>query len=1136
MKNLVPIVLGMTKLCLYAFIVQCFSMSWLLASDGKAQQKNIEEVLININIEETAIEEAFSRIESASGFHFVYTAEEMAAIEKVSLRGQKASVYELLQNLSTQTGLQFRQVNQNIHVRKNEDHSGSPVELVANEPDDAMVTVTGVVTDENGEPLPGATVIIEGTTGGTVTDIDGRFSIDADEGEVLVFSFVGFETQRITVGTATTLSVRMIMDSRSLEEVVVVGYGEQRKVTFTGSVSSVKGEEIRTAPVTNVSNSLVGRLPGLSSVTRSGEPGNDDSMIRIRGTNTLGNNTALVVVDGIPGRSLARIDPNSVESITVLKDASAAIYGAQAANGVILITTKRGKTGKPVIELNSNFGWNQPTVLPEMANAEQYLTMLNEIDMYRNRTPRFSEQEIDDFRQGTDPWLHPDTDWFGEVLRPWAPQTYHTLTASGGTESVNYFLMLGAKGQDGYYYNSATRYDQYDFRSNLDGKINDYVKIGFDIAGRQEKRNFPTRSAGNIFRMIMRGKPNMHAYWPDGSPGPDIEYGDNPAIITTDATGYDERNLYNLQTTLRLNIDNPWIEGLSFNGNVGFDQTFSTQKVFATPWYLYSWDGNTYTPDGTPELVRGQRGFNDPRLNENMGADREVLVNGMLNYNKDFDENHSMRLMMGIESRTGFGNNLSAFRRFFVSTAVDQMFAGGNAERDNSGSAYQNARLNYFGRFNYEYGGKYLAEFVWRYDGSYIFPQGSRFGFFPGISVGWRISEEDFWKSAMPNADHFKIRASYGQTGNDRIDEWQYMASYGFGNIPYIFGVDQEHQALRELRIPNPNVTWEVADQYNAGIELGFFNSRLTMEADFFYNYRSQILWWRNASIPASTGLTLPRENIGEVSNRGFDFITTYNGNAGDFTYQISANAGYAYNRVEFWDESPGAPEYQQTTGRPIPTNPFNPNQDLYYQAAGIFRDQEQIDNTPHWPGARPGDIIFEDVNGDGVIDANDRVRNDRNNIPRFTGGLNLGAQWRGFDLAILIQGAAGAVRYVNTESGEIGNFLRDFAENRWTPDNPNANYPRTFNRSDEYWMNQRNTFWLHSTDYIRLKNLELGYNLPAFVSEKLGLQNFRMYVSGFNLFTYAPDLRNFDPESDNPSGQSYPLQRVINTGLTLTF
>lgn len=1120
----------MTKLFTLAFLLQCLSMSLLIANDGNAQVKNIEEVKVHLTLTDVKVEMAFKELEKKTEYKFVFATREIKDLPAITFESRGKSVYELLLDIAAQTQLSFKQVDFNIHVKK----SGKNHQVTVEEMVD--VTVTGKVSDDKGESLPGATITVLGNTTGTITDIDGNYSITVPDGSVLVFSFIGYEPMQVSVDNQSQIDVTLQADISSLEEVVVIGYGEQKKVTFTGSVASVSGEAIRQSPVTNVSNSLVGRLPGLSSVTRSGEPGNDNSIIRIRGTNTLGNSGALVVVDGIPGRDLNRIDPNSIETITVLKDASAAIYGAQAANGVILITTKRGSSGKTKIEINMNQGFNSPTRIPEMANSEQYLTMLNEIEMYQGRPQRFSDQEIMNYREGSDPWRYPDTDWFNEVLKPWSSQTYNTLTVSGGNENFNHFLMLGAKSQDGYYKNSATKYGQYDFRSNLDGKINENVRIGFDLAGRQENRNFPTRSAGNIFRAIMRGKPNMHAFWPDGNPGPDIEYGDNPAVVATEQTGYDRDKVYNLQGTLRLNINIPWIKGLSLNSNAGLDQTFRVNKRFETPWFLYNWDGNSLNPDGTPQLLRGQRGFSDPRLTENMESHRQILLNSLLQYDKVVGENHFIKLMVGTESRVGRGNTLNAFRRYFVSTAVDQMFAGGNEERDNGGSAYKNARFSYIGRVNYEYAGKYLAEFVWRYDGSYIFPEGKRFGFFPGISAGWRISEEKFWQNNIPSVDHFKIRGSYGQTGNDRIDEWQFLASYGFGDLPAIFGGDQEHQVLRELRIPNPNVTWEVADQYNLGIELGFFNSRLTVEADVFYNYRSQILWWRNASIPNSTGLSLPRENIGEVSNKGYEFIVGYNGDAGALKYQISANGGYARNKVEFWDESPGAPEYQQTTGRPIPSNPFAPNNDLYYQSIGVFRDQSQIDAMPHWPNARPGDLIFADVNGDGVIDANDQVRNDRNNIPRFTGGMSLNLQYKGFDFAVLIQGASGAVRYIQTESGEIGNYLKDFADNRWTVENGNSNYPRTFNRTDEYWINQRNTFWLRNTDYIRLKSLEVGYSLSPSLTQRFGIEKLRFFVSGFNLLTYSPDLKDFDPESDNASGQSYPLQRVINSGLTLTF
>lgn len=1004
--------------------------------------------------------------------------------------------------------------------------------------------VEGRVTDDAGDGLPGVTVKLKNANVGTVTDADGNFRLsipDGTQNPVLIFSFVGYAVQEVAVGNQSTLNIKLSEDLEQLQEVVVVGYGEQKKATVTGSISSVGGKEIVQSPVTNVSNSLAGRLPGVTAVTRSGEPGADGSTIRIRGANTLGNNDALVVVDGIPGRSLERIDPNTIESITVLKDASAAIYGAQAANGVILITTKRGKTGKPIISLNYDQGYGRPTRIPDMADAAQYAEMLNEIDAYRGRTPRYTDEEIQKFADGSDPWNYPNTDWFAEVLKPWSAQNNANMQISGGSEAIRYMIALGYKFQDGYYKNSATNYSQYDFRSNLDGKLSENISIGVDLAGRQENRNYPTRGAGSIFWMVMRGKPHMHAYWPDGTPGPDIEYGDNPAVISTDATGYDRDKRYVLNSTLKLNVKVPWVEGLSFNANAGVDKVFRFQKRFETPWYLYNWDGQTRDADGNPVLERGKKGFSDPRLMQYMEDNQNILVNAMVNYERNIGI-HALKFLVGTERRSGRGDRFSAYRRFFASTAIDQLFAGGDAEKDNFGSAYENARLNYFGRINYNLYEKYLLELVWRYDGSYIFPESKRYGFFPGVSAGWRISDESFMKDNVNFINDMKLRASWGQTGNDRIDEWQYMASYAYGrwdapsgnqayrNEPYIFGIDKENKALYEARIPNKDVTWEVANQFNVGLETTVLNGKLSLEADYFNYRRSQILWWRNASIPTSTGLSLPRENIGKVANRGYEFNITYNDKVGsDFTYQFGVNGSYAKNEILFWDEAPGAPEYQQSTGKPMNTG-------LYYEAIGVFRDEAHVESYPHWNGARPGDIIFKDVNEDGVIDANDRVRSEYNSLPRFTGGITMNMQYKGFDLSVLFQGATGAIRYVYTPSGEWGNFLTDFYENRWTEDNPNAEYPRTFNRDEEYWRNQGNTFWMQDADYVRLKNFQLGYSIPTNLSERFGMQNFRVYVGGFNLLTYSPGVKDFDPESDNAGGTNYPLQKVVNAGVTVTF
>ncbi len=1005
----------------------------------------------------------------------------------------------------------------------------------------ADIPVSGRVTDDNGGGIPGVSVLVKGTTNGTTTDEDGRYKLTAPDNATLVFSFIGYVTEEVAVGNRSQVDVRLVTDIKALSEVVVVGYGTQKKETATGSITSVKGADVVQTPVTNVSNSLAGRLPGVTAVTRSGEPGADGSTIRIRGANTLGNNDPLVVVDGIPGRSLDRLDPNSIETITVLKDASAAIYGAQAANGVILITTKRGKAGKPEIQLNFNQGYGRPTRIPRMANAAEYATMLNETDAYRNRAPRYSPDDIQQFSDGSDPWGHPNTDWFAAVLKPWSGQNYGNLTVSGGSENLRYFLLLGAKSQDGYYKNSAAKYSQYDFRSNLDGKISKDINISFDVAGRQENRNYPVRSANSIFRMVMRGKPQMPAFWPNGTPGPDIEYGDNPAVVSTDATGYDRDTWYVLNSNVKLNVNIPWVKGLSFTGNAAVDKGFRMHKRFETPWYLYSWDGQSYGPDGLPVLEKGKKGFDDPRLSQETEFNQGILLNARLDYEKTLANVHNLRFMAGTERRSGNVDKFNAYRRFFISTAVDQMFAGGDAQQNNGGTASQSARLNYFGRVNYNYAEKYLVEFVGRYDGSYIFPQSKRFGFFPGVSAGWRVSEEAFWKNNITFMDNLKVRASWGQTGNDRLElnnvpqEWQYLASYLFGNpglnnSPFITNFTQENKTLYEGRIPNPNITWEVASQSNVGFEAQLLNGKLSIEADYFYNKRSQILWPRNASVPRSAGLTLPPENIGKVANQGFEFNVGYNNTAGRFAYQVGVNGGYAKNKILFWDEAPGVPEWQRSTGHPMNTS-------LYYNAVGIFRDQAQVDATEaKWPNARPGDIIFEDVNQDGKIDADDRVRNDYNNIPRFTGGLTLNLQYAGFDVAVLFQGAAGATRYIQTESGDIGNFLKDYYDNRWTPENPDASGPRTFNRDEEYWRNQRNTYFLHRTDYLRLKNLQVGYSLPKALTGKIGMQQLRLYVSGFNLLTYSPKLKDFDPESDADNGQSYPLQKVVNAGLTLTF
>ncbi|GAA4468417.1 TonB-dependent receptor [Nibrella saemangeumensis] len=1021
----------------------------------------------------------------------------------------------------------------------------------------AQTKVSGKVADEQGQGLPGVSVVVKGTTTGSVTDMDGKYTLNVPSGtSTLVYSFIGYLTQEVAVNNRSTINISMATDVKALQEVVVVGYGVQKKETVTGSVVSVKGDQLVKSPAVNLSNSLAGRLPGVVAVNRSGEPGYDGSAIRIRGSNTLNNNDALIVIDGIPARAggLDRINPADVESISVLKDASAAIYGSRAANGVILITTKRGKTGKPELSYSFNQGWAQPTVIPKLTNAAQYTSMLNDLDIYGlpvnewaaatqaykntgsftrpNGTVRnapYSPEAIKKYADGSDPWNYPNTDWYGATLKPWSPQSRHNVQLTGGTENLRYLASLGYQNQDAFYKNSATGFKQYDLRLNLDANVNKYIHVSLGVLGREEFRRFPTKPASAIFRMQMRGKPQEQAFWPDGRPGPDIENGENPVVITTNLTGYDHDKRDYFQTNGQLDIKIPGVEGLKFTGTAAVDKLIRNTKRWETPWTLYQ-KGSGVDANGNPNLVASRRGQPEPRLQQGNENTLNILLGGILTYERKIGD-HGLTLLAGTNRETIEGDNFNAFRRYFISPAIDQMFAGGDLEKNNGGGAFQRARLNYFGRVAYNYKEKYLAEFLWRYDGSDIFPPATRYGFFPGVMLGWVISEESFLKNSLPDVNYLKLRGSWGQLGNDQIATYQYLSTYGFRS--YIIG-NVESKTLFEARVPNEQITWEVANNANLGLEGQLFNGKINFEFDVFSNKRTNILWTRNASIPQSTGMSLPAQNIGEVANRGWEFNVGYRNQIGDFKYSVSVNGGYAKNKVLFWDEAPGAPEWQRTTGRPMFT----------YQAYiydGVFKDQADIDaNKLDYKAIvntlRPGDMKYQDYNGDGKITPDDQVRTDYTNLPLFQGGANITAGYKNFDLTILFQGAAGARQYISPgEMGNIGNYLLDMYENRWTVENPSSVHPRIANRADQYYTGQNNTYWLRSSDYIRLKNFEVGYTLPVTVSGKVGMSNFRVYVNGLNMLTFDK-LKVFDPETSNATGQYYPQSKIINAGLTATF
>ncbi|WP_341834129.1 TonB-dependent receptor [Chitinophaga pollutisoli] len=993
-----------------------------------------------------------------------------------------------------------------------------------------QLTVRGKIRDAKNVSLPGVTVVVKGTTKGTVTDEKGIFSLPGVEpNAVLVVQFIGYETQEFPIQGATTVTITLKETESQLDEYVVTGYGTTKKVTKTGSVSTVKGDEIKQAPTVNVSNALVGRVSGLMALNNSGEPGYDGSRILIRGRSTFNNSDPLVVIDGIPRDGFQRLNPNDIENISVLKDASAAIFGSRAANGVILITTKRGKSGKPSLSYSFNQAFTQPTRIPEMADAPTYAKIVNEINVNSGAAAPFKDEDIQKFASGSDPWTHPNTNWVDAVVKPLSSQNRHDLSLRGGSDKFIYFMSLGTLFQDGIFKESATKYRQHNVRINLDANVNKYFTVRLDVAGRLEDRNFPPRSAGSIFRALLRGRPTEAAIWPNGLPGPDIEYGDNPVVTSTNAIGYQRDKTYVINSNLGAILYIPQVEGLFLDANFALDQSFNFNKRFIKPWTLYSFNG--FDGNGQPQVSGSSRGVSAPELDEWFNQGQNITLNGKINYLRAFGK-HNVGAIFAIERSEQKGDAAWLRRKYFLSGIVDQINAGSNDEKDNSGSGFEYARLNYFGRFSYNFSEKYLFDFNWRYDGSQNFPEGRRFGFFPGVSAGWVMSSEPFWKSTFGTTmDYFKIRASYGQMGNDLINPFQYLQTYNLISNGPVFG-GTPNGAVNPSTIPNRYITWERSNNTDIALETKLFNGLIGLEAEFFYTHRKDILAPRQASIPLYTGMTLPDENIGEVKNKGVDIHLSHKRTVRKFTYEIIANISHAKNKIVNWDEAPNTPEWQKVTGKQI-------GAPLYYKAIGIFRDDAHVQSYPRVGGARPGDIIFEDLptkdgKGDGVINDLDRIRIDRSEYPTWNYGLTLAANYRNFDITMLWQGATGSSQYIRTESGLIGNFPMKIASDRWTPENPDGSMPRPYDRDKEYWVSRPNTFWFWNTDYLRLKTVEIGYTIPESLRKRVNIEDLRIYVSGQNLVTFDK-VKIFDPESPSGSGQFYPQTRIFNVGLNLT-
>lgn len=999
----------------------------------------------------------------------------------------------------------------------------------------AQVTVNGKVRSGD-TALVGASVVVKGTAHGTTTDADGKFSISAPANATLLISHLNYGSKEVAINGRTNLDVELTSSENTLADVVVVGYNTQRKATLTGSISQVKGSDIIKSPQPNISNSLAGRVSGLVLTNRSGEPGYDGSGILIRGFGTLNNNDVLVVVDGVPGQigGLERLNPNDIESISILKDASAAIYGSRAANGVILITTKRGKTGKPTITASFNQGFTSPTRLPKMADAATYATIVNEIAYYNNTAGGMNQQytadEIQKFANGSDPLNYPNTDWQKAALKSTASQNEANISVTGGSENVKYYVSANRLYQDGLYKNGATNYHQYSFRSNIDADITKDFKVGLYLSGREEDRQFPQASAGNVFRSIYRAYPTIPAFYPNGLPSRGIE-GSNPAVMSTDIGGINRNPGQVFNGIIKGSYNIAAVQGLSVDGFAAFDKSGYFTKSFSTPYLLYDYDktSNTYTPS----IVGGSN--NLATLWEGQENKTQITSNIKLNFQRNFGL-HSVNSFVGYEQSEIKSENFNAYRQDFPTTQTPELSQGGSAatDKDNGGGSYHFTRRSFIGKVAYNYAEKYLAEVQMRVDGSSTFPKDHQYGYFPSVSAGWRISKESFFNVGFIN--DLKFRASYGTLGNDNVGLFQYLNNYSFNNqlvlgSNIVPGIDL-------TKLSNPNIHWEVAKKLDVGLNATFLNN-FSVEFIYFEQKRSNILWTRNASIPFVSGIVnpfgsdplVPSENIGRLNSNGVEATLGYNNHSSKFSYGISGNITYAKSKIVNIDEASGVLDYQKQTGRPMNTY-------LLYNAIGIYRTADDLAKYPHTSTPpQLGDLIYQDYNKDGKIDANDQVRSKYGNIPQITYGLTLNAGYQNFDFSAVFAGQAQVSQYVLPESGTIGNFYSSWADNRWSPTNTNGTYPRVDTRTSSSVNGglYNSTFWLQDASFIRLKNVELGYSFSPDWISRAKMQSLRLYVNAFNLFTITK-MKDVDPEGNSGSGQFYPQQRIVNIGVNLRF
>lgn len=998
------------------------------------------------------------------------------------------------------------------------------------------VPVTGRVVDRNGDPVVGATVSAPSVNVVVITDGNGEYSITAPGGDAeLQFALLGYTSQTVTVGTRRVIDIVLEDSITVMDDVVVVAYGTQTKATITGSISSVTTKDLLQSPQANISNALAGRMPGLFVVQRSGEPGRDASTLRIRGTGTFaGNQDPLVMVDGIESSNYNNIDPNEIESLSILKDASAtAVYGVRGANGVILITTKRGIVGPPQISLSTNVAVSNFPFLRENMNSYDYTSSYNKALAYDsyvtgNYTLRWSEDAIENYRTGTDPVLYPSTDWYDYMLRDFSSQTQSNLNIRGGTERVKYFFSLGYFTQNGMLdtdvypqnYDYQIKYRRYNLRSNFDINITNNLTASFDISTQMDDTRGPNWETGLLMEMLSSVPPNTTPGIIDGklvTIGSITNDTWNPLFAYDKGWHTDYANTLN--GTVRLNYKMDFLlKGLEARGNVTYKNYNLNIKKYETSGISYD-ARRTETGD---LVLRPTGDAMEMRYGEEVRRNRRMVLEAGFYYNRQF------------------GDHTVAATTFYTQTKYhDPTLA----------FLIPNGYQGLLGRLEYNFRQKYIAEFTMGYNGTENFAEGRRFGFFPSASLGWVPTEETFF----PKNDvvtFLKLRATYGIVGNDRIggDRFLYRpTAYTYYDNAYYFGETgssyQSYQGSREGKLGNPLLTWEKKKAFNVAVDFRLLKDKVGLTLEYFDERRDNILYNRG-TVPGIVGMEMPAYNLGSMKNSGWEGELSYDDRFGEFGFFAKANYTFARNMIVFQDEAQWAYPYLYRTGQ-------RSGQFFGYVADGLYNSWEEVNdvNRPvyQWSNNRiqPGDVKYKDINGDGRITSDDVVPIGYTNFPEVVFGLSVGGSYNGFDFSVLFQGATNVSSmpsrrtmrgFFTATSASQDIFLRSWSQENYDAGKDIA-YPR-FSVSNDDHNYQTSTFWLEDATYVRLKNMEIGYTFRGNLLQAIGVQGLRLYANGNNLITWCNLRQGEDPEYPQLSAGSepYPLTRTFNLGVNINF